>query len=77
VALEQVFSKYFFTLLCQSFHQLLCTHHHHHRRRHQSAGAGTVGQMVAKIPSELSLPQSKKNHLYGKITEIDIFHASK
>jgi hypothetical protein len=55
VALGQVFSEYFgFT--CQfSFHRLLHTHHH------LSSGTGIVGQLVADVPSGLSLtpPQEK------------------
>jgi hypothetical protein len=48
VALGQVFSEYF-CFACQfSFHRLLHTHR-------LSFGAGTVGQIVADVPSELSL----------------------
>jgi hypothetical protein len=55
VALGKVFSKYF-SFLCQfSFLQLLNTH--------LSSGAGRGGQIVANIPSELSLtpPQEIKS----------------
>jgi hypothetical protein len=56
VAPEQVFSEYF-GFLCQfSFHRLLHTHH-------LSSGAGTIGQLVADVPSGLSLtppPQGTK-----------------
>jgi hypothetical protein len=55
VALGQVFSEYF-GFLCQfSFHRLLHTHH-------LSSGAGKIGQLVADVPSGLSLtpPQEKK-----------------
>jgi hypothetical protein len=60
VALGQVFSEYFdFPCQC-SFHRLLHTHH-------LSSGAGTIGQLVADVPSGLSLtpPQEtkKKTHL--------------
>jgi hypothetical protein len=48
VALWQVLSEYL-GFLCQfSFHRLLHTHH-------LSSGAGTVGQLVADVPSGLSL----------------------
>jgi hypothetical protein len=48
VALGQVFSEYF-GFPCQfSFHRLLHTHH-------LSSGAGTIGQLVADVPSGLSL----------------------
>jgi hypothetical protein len=56
VALEQVFSEYF-GFPCQfSFHQLLHTHH-------LLSGAGTIVQLVADVPSGLSLtpPQGNKN----------------
>jgi hypothetical protein len=53
VALGQVFSQYF-GFPCQfSFHRLLHTHH-------LSSGAGTVGQLVADVPSGLSSPHLKK-----------------
>jgi hypothetical protein len=52
VALGQVFSDYF-GFLCQfSFHRLFHTHHH------LSSGAGTIGQLVADVPSGLSLTPS-------------------
>jgi hypothetical protein len=48
VALGQVFSEYF-VFPCQfSFHRLLHTHR-------LSSGAGTIGQLVADVPSGLSL----------------------
>jgi hypothetical protein len=48
VALEQVFSEYF-GFPCQfSFHRLRHTHH-------PSSEAGTIGQLVADVPSEPSL----------------------
>jgi hypothetical protein len=53
VALGQVFTEYF-GFPCQfSFH----IHHH------LSSGAGTIGQLVADVPSVLSLtpPQETKN----------------
>jgi hypothetical protein len=55
VALGQVFSKYF-DFPCQfSFHRLLQTHH-------LSSGAGTIDQLVADVPSGVSLtpPQETK-----------------
>jgi hypothetical protein len=56
VTLGQFLSEYF-GFPCQfSFHRLLHTHHH------LSSGAGTVGQIVADVPSGLSLtpPQETK-----------------
>jgi hypothetical protein len=61
VALGQVFSEYF-GFPCQfSFHRLLHIHHHHHHH----PGAGTVGQLVADVPSGLILtqPQETKKNL--------------
>jgi hypothetical protein len=55
VALGQVFSEYF-GFLCQvPFHRLLHTHH-------LLAGSGEIGQLVADVPSGLSLtpPQDTK-----------------
>jgi hypothetical protein len=53
VALEQVFSKYF-DFPCQfSFHRLLHIHH-------LSSGACTTGQLVADVPSGLSLTLREK-----------------
>jgi hypothetical protein len=55
VTLGQVFSEYF-GFRCQfSFHRLLCIHH-------LSSTAGTIGQLVADVPSGLSLtpPQQTK-----------------
>jgi hypothetical protein len=48
VALEQVSSEYFDFTCSFSFHRLLHIHH-------LSSGAGTVGQLVAGVPSGLSL----------------------
>jgi hypothetical protein len=54
VALKQVFSEYF-GFPCQfSFHRMLQIHHH------LSSGAGTIGQLVADVPSGLSHPTPKK-----------------
>jgi hypothetical protein len=53
--MAQVFAEYF-GFPCQfSIHRLLHTHH-------LSSGAGTIGQLVAAVPSELSLtpPQETK-----------------
>jgi hypothetical protein len=59
VALEQVFFEYFGLPYHFSFHILLHIHH-------LSSGAGTIGQIVADIPSDLSLtpPQEIKKKLY-------------
>jgi hypothetical protein len=64
VALGQVFSEYF-GLPCQfSFHRLLHTH--------LSSGAGTIGQLVADIPSGLSLtpPQETKKESKLKLLKL-------
>jgi hypothetical protein len=54
VALGQVFSEYFGFPYQFSFHRLLHIHH-------LSSGAGTISQLVADVPSGLSLsPQKKK-----------------
>jgi hypothetical protein len=63
VALGQVFSGYF-GFPCQlSFHQLLHTHH-------LSSGAGTIGQILADVPSGLSLtpPREIKKKLYYSLS---------
>jgi hypothetical protein len=60
VAIGQVFSEYF-GFLCQfSFHRLLHT-------QHLTSGAGAVGQLMADVPSGLSLtpPQETKKKLGG------------
>jgi hypothetical protein len=52
VALGQVFSVYF-GFLCQfSFHRLIHTYH-------LSSGTGTICQLVADVPSGLSLPTGR------------------
>jgi hypothetical protein len=59
VALRQVFSEYV-GFSCQfSFHRLLHTYR-------LSSGAGTIGQLVADVPSGLSLtpPQETKKKYY-------------
>jgi hypothetical protein len=49
----QVFSEYF-GFFCQfSFHRVLHNHHH------VSPGAGTVGQLLADVPSGLSITPPK------------------
>jgi hypothetical protein len=54
VALGQVFLEYF-GFPCQfSFQRLLRIHHH------LSSGAGTIGQLVADVPSGLKSPHPKK-----------------
>jgi hypothetical protein len=56
VALGQVFSGYF-GFPCQfSFHQLPHTHHH------LSSWTGTIGQIVAHVPSGLSHPTPRNNN---------------
>jgi hypothetical protein len=56
VALGQVFSAYFGFPYPFSFNQMLHTHH-------LSSGAGTIGQIVAAVPTGLSLtpPHEIKN----------------
>jgi hypothetical protein len=55
------FLTFYFSFSCQfSFHRLLHTHHH------LSSGAGTIGQIVADVPSGLSLTQSLKIKLNKK-----------
>jgi hypothetical protein len=55
VALGQVFSNYFGFPCQSSFHQLVHTHH-------LSSGASAIGQLVANVPSRLSLsPPQEKN----------------
>jgi hypothetical protein len=58
VALVQVFSEFFGSICQFSFHRLLHTHHHLHHR------SGTIGQLVADVPSALSIipPQETKKH---------------
>jgi hypothetical protein len=64
VTLGQIFSEYF-GFPCQfSFHRLLHTHH-------LSSGAGAIIQLVADVPSGLSLtpPQETKiTKIYGAVT---------
>jgi hypothetical protein len=59
VARGQVFSEYFGFPRQSSFLRLLHIHHHRH---HLSSVAGTIGQLVADVPSGLSLtpPQETK-----------------
>jgi hypothetical protein len=60
VALGQFFTEYF-GFLCQfSLHRLLHTHHH------PSSGAGTIGQIVADVPSGLSLTPPQKTRKENK-----------
>jgi hypothetical protein len=65
VTLWQVFSEYFVFPWQFLFHQLLHTHH-------LSSRAGTVGQIVADIPSGLSLtpPQETKYHCFVSMVPI-------
>jgi hypothetical protein len=56
VALGLVFSEYF-GFHCQfSFHHMLHIHH-------LSSGAATIGQLVANVPSGLSLTPPQRNYL--------------
>jgi hypothetical protein len=57
--------------LCQfSYHQLLHTHHHH-----LPPGAGTIGQIVADVPSGLSHPTLRRKLIlqYLSIIVNDLF----
>jgi hypothetical protein len=56
VALGQVFSEYFSFPSKFSFHQLLHIHH-------LSFGASTIGQIVADVPSRLSLTPPPRHYL--------------
>jgi hypothetical protein len=56
VALGQVFFEYIGFPCKFSFHRLLHTHH-------LSSGAGTIGQLVAVVPSGLSLTQPQENFI--------------
>jgi hypothetical protein len=66
VALGQVFSEYFGFPYQFSFHRLLHTHHQ------LSSGAGTIDQLVADVPSGLSLtpPQKIKKELASNCRKI-------
>jgi hypothetical protein len=67
VALGQVYSEYF-GFPCQfSFHRLLHNHH-------LSSGVGTIGQLMADVPSGLSLtpPQETKHKNYCFIYKISL-----
>jgi hypothetical protein len=55
VALGQDFSEYF-GFLCETFYRLLHTHHH------PSSWAGKIYQIVADVPSALSLTPSKETN---------------
>jgi hypothetical protein len=59
VALGQVFSEYFGFSRQFTFHRLLHTHHR------LSSWAGTIGQLVAKVPSGVSLnpPQETEKRM--------------
>jgi hypothetical protein len=72
-----VFFEYF-GFPCQfSFHRLLHIHHHHHH--HQSPGAGTIGQLVANVPSGLSLtsPQETKKKVIIQKNKVESSWPSK
>jgi hypothetical protein len=57
VARGKIFSEYFGSPCQFSFHRLLHTHH-------LSSGAGTIGQLVADVPSRLSLTPTPKKLNY-------------
>jgi hypothetical protein len=64
VALWQVFSEYF-GFPCQiSFQRLLHIHHHH-----PSSGVGTIGQLVADVPSGLSLTPPQETTLSSRFLQ--------
>jgi hypothetical protein len=70
VALAKVFSQYF-GFPCQfSFQRLLHNHYH------LSSGAGTIAQLVADVPSGLSLipPKEGKKNNKNSIRESDHRH---
>jgi hypothetical protein len=72
VALGQVLSEYF-DFFCQfSFHRLLHIHH-------PSSGAGTMGQIVADVPSGLSLtpPQENNPHYISIMCSFYVLHVKK
>jgi hypothetical protein len=69
VALEQAFSEYF-GFPCQfSFHRLLHIHHP------LTYGAGITGQIVANVPSGLSLTQLQETKLRGTLNKLEIKYA--
>jgi hypothetical protein len=57
VALAQIFSEYFRFPCQSSFHQTI------HNHSHLSSGAGTIGQLVAAVPSRLSFTPLRRNNL--------------
>jgi hypothetical protein len=61
VALRQVFSEYFGFTYQSFFHRLLHSHHH------PSSEAGTIGQIVADVPSGLSFTPPKKKISGGEL----------
>jgi hypothetical protein len=65
VALGQIFSEYFGFPYQSLFHQVLHTH------RHISSGAGTMGQLVADVPSGLSLPLPKEAKRKKKLLNLN------
>jgi hypothetical protein len=72
VALGQVFSEYF-GFPCQfSFHQLLLTHH-------LSPGAGIIGQLLADVPSGLSVtpPQETLKEKKKVVISLNFIYFSK
>jgi hypothetical protein len=71
VALGQVFSEYF-GFPCQfSFHRLLHIHHHH-----LSSDSGTIGQLMAGVPSELSFTTRQETKKGKNVTLLLSHNAS-
>jgi hypothetical protein len=65
--LGQVFFEYF-GCPCQVFHRPLHTHHH------PSSGSGTIGQIVADVPSGLSLTPPQETNYQNMFT--CMYHSS-
>jgi hypothetical protein len=65
VAMGEVFFKYFGFPYQLSFHQMFHTH--------LSSGAGTTGQLVADVPSGLSLNQHNEINKKKRTTEWTVF----
>jgi hypothetical protein len=65
VALGQVLSKYFGFPCHYSSHQLLHIHH-------LSSGAATIGQLVADVPSGLSLTPSQEKKLVISLQNVTL-----
>jgi hypothetical protein len=63
VAFGQVFSEYC-GFRCQAFYRLLQTHHH------PPSWAGTVGQMLADVPSGLRLTPPQETSIFTVLIEL-------